>query len=90
MSELRKQLREFITQHFLLGGDAGLADDASFLEGGIVDSTGVLELVTHIESTYGFKVADDELVPDNLDSVNSLVEFVQRKTREAVPGPSAP
>ena len=79
MAELRQQLRSFIVGHFLFGQDSGLADDASLLEGGVVDSTGVLELVAHLEKTYGFKVNDEEMVPNNLDSIEKLAHFVQRK-----------
>jgi acyl carrier protein len=50
------------------------------MERGVVDSTGVLELIQHIESAYGVKVEDEELVPDNLDSVTNLARFVLRKT----------
>lgn len=71
-------------------GEAGdLTDDASLLELGVVDSTGVLELVMHIEETFGFKVADEELIPDNLDSIDSLTAFVQRKTAAVAPAESA-
>lgn len=87
MAEPRQELRTFIVDHFLFGDGGNLADDASLLEGGVVDSTGVLELVTHLETTYGFKVADDELIPDNLDSIESLAQFVARK--QAQPGAGA-
>ena len=89
MNDVRQEIRRFVVDQFLFGEEDGLADDASLLELGVVDSTGVLELVTHIETTYGFKVADEELVPDNLDSVHSLTEFVQRKKQEAPAGPPA-
>ena len=89
MNSIKQQIREFIVEHFLLGDDKTLTDDASFLELGVVDSTGVLELVAHIEGTFGFKVADDELVPDNLDSIESLVAFIDRKTSGAPASPAA-
>lgn len=73
-----EQVREFVVQNFLFGQGA-VADDASFLEAGIIDSTGVLELVGFIESTFRISVADDELVPSNLDSVAALTGFVERK-----------
>jgi acyl carrier protein len=57
----------------------GFADDTSFLEQAIIDSTGMLELVLFVETTFGVKVADDELVPENLDSVESVVAFIERK-----------
>ena len=80
MNDLRNPLRSFLVGHFLFGEDNGMADNASLLETGVLDSTGVLELVSHLEETYGFKVGDDELIPENLDSVESLVAFVQSKT----------
>lgn len=79
MSDTKRDLRNFIVETFLFGQDSGLTDETSFLEQGIVDSTGVLELVAHLERTYGFKVKDEELVPDNLDSINSLAAFIATK-----------
>jgi acyl carrier protein len=87
MNDVRQEIRRFVVDQFLFGEEDSLTDDASLLELGVVDSTGVLELVTHIETTYGFKVADEELVPDNLDSIQSLTEFVQRKSRRAPASP---
>ena len=59
--------------------DDELTDSASLLDLGIIDSTGVLELVGFIEETYGFKVEDEELIPENLDSIDHLVEFITKK-----------
>ena len=70
----------FIVDNFLFGNAAEApAPSASFMETGLIDSTGVLELVAFVESTYGIKVGDDELVPENLDSVANLAGFVVRK-----------
>jgi acyl carrier protein len=80
VEELRAQLRQFIEDTFLMGVRAEpLADDASFLEHHVLDSTGFLELIAFVEETYAIKVADDEMVPENLDSIDSLVRFVARK-----------
>lgn len=79
MSDTKRDLRNFIVETFLFGQDSGLTDATSFLEQGIVDSTGVLELVAHLERTYDFKVKDEELVPDNLDSIDSLAAFIATK-----------
>ena len=79
MENIASELREFVTENFLFGQDIALADDDSFLEQGIIDSTGVLELVTFIESQYQITVDDTELVPDNLDSIERLVRFIQSK-----------
>lgn len=89
MSENKKEIRRFVVEHFLFGEDHGLADDASLLQQGVMDSTGVLELVMQLEATYGFKVEDQELIPDNLDSIQRLADFVERKTRTAPPMTSA-
>jgi acyl carrier protein len=75
----QQSIRSFIIESFLFGRDNGLQDDASLLEQGIIDSTGVMELVAHVEKTYGITVADDELLPENLDSINAIVKFLERK-----------
>lgn len=80
MADIVKQIREYIDANFFLeGGHESLANDDSFLEKGVVDSTGVLELVNWMETTFGFEVDDTELIPDNLDSINRLVKFIERK-----------
>jgi len=77
---VREKVRNFIFENFLFGGtDAELKDDDSFLEQGIIDSTGMLELVAFIDENFGITVEDEELVPENLDSINVLVEFISRK-----------
>lgn len=88
MQQIQQQVRQFINESFLFGQGAGkFADDDSFLENGIIDSTGVLELVAFLEEKFPIHIADDELVPDNLDSVNNLVKFIETKLQEAVSGP---
>ena len=78
--DIRAQVREYLAENFMFSDDGfDLSDDASLLEEGIVDSTGVLELVMFIEETFGLKVADEEIVPDNLDSVSNLADFIKRK-----------
>ena len=78
--DIRTELRNFIVENFMLGQeDDELTDSASLLDLGIIDSTGVLELVGFIEETYGFKVEDEELIPENLDSIDHLVEFITKK-----------
>jgi len=79
MNELANQLRSYIDETFLFGVDTDYASDDSFMENGIIDSTGVLELIAYLESTFGFKVQDEDLVPENLDSVDNLVQFINRK-----------
>jgi acyl carrier protein len=82
--ESKKEIRNFVIENFLYGKDDNtLSDDVSFLEKGIIDSTGVLELVSFIEDKYGFSVSDDELVPDNFDTLNKLSAFVSNKKNTA-------
>jgi acyl carrier protein len=81
MESVEETIREFIVGNFLFGDGARMpSDDDSLLEYGIVDSTGILELVFFIESRYGIKIDVDELVPANLDSVRKAARFVGRKT----------
>ncbi len=79
MSDMKDKVRGFVVEHFLFGQGAGFQDAASFLEQGIMDSTGVLELVGFLEGNFGVKVADDELVPENLDSVDLICAYLERK-----------
>jgi acyl carrier protein len=76
-------IHAYIVDSFLLGAD-DLDDDDSLIGAGIVDSTGVMEIVEHLEATFGIEIDDDDLVQDNLDSVKRLVAFVARK--RAAPG----
>lgn len=80
--DARHQLRQFILNNYLFTDDqAALADDTSFLDNGILDSMGILELVDFINETFGVKVAGGELVPENLDSINSVLKFLTNKTQ---------
>ncbi len=72
----RSQIRDFISQTFFVDG---FADGDSFLQTGIIDSTGMLELVAFIEQTFSIKVQDAELVPQNLDSLDNLCGFLEKK-----------
>ena len=78
--DARAVLREFIGRNFLLGDEAALKDGDSLMGQGIVDSTGILEVVGFIEETFGFKIADEEILPENLDSIDSLSAFIGRKS----------
>lgn len=77
--DIAARIRAFLVDTFLLGEDDGFADDESLLEQGIVDSTGVMELVAFLEGAFAIAIADDELVAANLDSVTQMAAFVQRK-----------
>jgi acyl carrier protein len=80
---MKYELRKFVVDNYLFGRSLDFSDDDSFLEKGIIDSTGVLDLVCHLEKTYGIEVKDDELLPENLDSINNLVRFLKRKNSGA-------
>jgi len=80
MLQLKQEIRKFIVDNFYYGqDDAALTDSASFLENGIIDSTGVLELVSFVQEQYKIHVSDDELIPENLDSLDNISKFVARK-----------
>ena len=82
MSHKHAEIRQFVVENFLFGqNDRQIDDDRSFLESGIIDSTGVLELIAFIEQKYGISVADEELVPSNLDSVQRVASFVDSKLK---------
>jgi acyl carrier protein len=77
---IKQRLKVFIREKFLIRyKDAALDENDSFLEKGIIDSTGVLELVNYIEDTFSIKIEDEELIPDNLDSLNKLEIFIKKK-----------
>ena len=83
MSSIQSDVRNFVADNFLFGEDPeSLQNDDSFLETGIIDSTGVLELVAFIEDQYSVEVDDDELVPENLDSIDQLINFIESKLKE--------
>jgi acyl carrier protein len=77
--EIKQQIREFITSNFYVPDPAALDDKSSLLDRGIIDSTGVLEVIGFIEETFGIKVEDREMLPENLDSVERIVAYVSRK-----------
>lgn len=79
MSENREQLRTYIVENFLFGDDKGLEDSTSFLESGMIDSTGILEVISYLEDTFSIKIKDEELVPENLDSINNILSFLGKK-----------
>lgn len=77
---LRAELRQFIVESFLLSEDESILKDFdSLTANGILDSTGALELVTHLQERYGVTVQDEEFHPDNLDSIEKIAAFIERK-----------
>jgi len=81
MNDIKTQVREFIQDNFLMGAKrASYADNDSFMGHHLVDSTGFLELVMFLEETFGITVEDEEMVPENLDSLDAIQGYVARKT----------
>jgi len=82
-------IREFIAQHILFS-DTGFPhpDDVSFLQEGVIDSIGVMELVEFVQETFGVKVEQSEVTPEHFDSVARLAAFVRRKAAAARPSSS--
>lgn len=72
-------VRKFITENFYVADKDALTDDASLLDRGIIDSTGVLEVVAFLESEFGITVDDSELLPENLDAIGRIAAFVEKK-----------
>ncbi|MCC5858727.1 MAG: acyl carrier protein [Ectothiorhodospiraceae bacterium] len=82
--ELEQKIKGYILENYLFTDDpSALASDDSLLDRGIVDSTGILEVIMFLEEEFGVSVEDEEMVPENLDSVRNLVAFVQRKRAAA-------
>jgi acyl carrier protein len=82
--EIVKAIRQFILENYLFtDDDAALEDEVSFLESGLLDSTGMMELVMFIEDSFGVTVSDDEMIPDNLDSVVKAAAFAASKVKAA-------
>ena len=78
--DYKARIKPFILNNFLFTDDAAaVADDASLIRGGIVDSTGILELVGFLEESFGLKVADADIVPANLDTIDRIAAFIERK-----------
>jgi acyl carrier protein len=85
VTQIVDEVRSFILETILIGSpDWHLEANDSFLEKGILDSTGVLELVSYIESHYGIRCLDNEITPENLDSLNAVAAFVNRKLNEQI------
>ena len=79
MNETKEKIQAFVVENFLFGSEDGLKNETSFLDEGIIDSTGILELVTFLEEEFSITVEDEELVPENLDSINNVTAFLERK-----------
>jgi len=79
MEKRKAMIRSFIIENFLFGDDNGLKDETSLLDEGIIDSTGVLELVTYLEEEFEIEVEDEELIPENLDSISNIAVYLEEK-----------
>jgi acyl carrier protein len=85
IQNIKAQIRQYIAKNLLFSGNNfKYSDDASFLEEGIVDSLGIMDLTMHIQETYGVTINDAELTPDNFDSVNKVAQYIQSKLAETV------
>ena len=82
MSNIKDELREFIINNYLKGAKNKklLKDDDSFLEKGIIDSIGVIELASFMQEHYGIKIEVPEIMPENFDTLNSLEKYIKRKS----------
>jgi acyl carrier protein len=84
--DVRAAIRKFITEDLLFGDESGRLDDNSSLtSSGMLDSTGMIELVTFIEAKFGLQIADEEMLPENLDSISRVEAFVNRKLNDKTP-----
>jgi acyl carrier protein len=79
---LNQQIRDFVTSNFYVADPKSLEDRTSLLDQGIIDSTGVLEVVVFVETTFGITVEDGEMLAENLDSIERIAAFVARKTTQ--------
>lgn len=90
MADLQHELRSYIVENYLFGQDDGFRDSDSFWELGLMDSTGVLELISYLEERYAITLESSEIVPENLDSVEKLTGFLSRKIEQASAGNPVP
>jgi len=80
VTQVSQTVRDFIIENYLFGEDQPFADDQSFLQTNLIDSTGILELVHFLEQTFDITVEDEEMVPENLDSLSNVTHFIVRKS----------
>jgi acyl carrier protein len=81
---VQQRVRQFIIENFYVSDPDELADDSLLVTSGVVDSTGMLEMIAFVESEFGIRIADDEMVPENLESIERIASFVARKRQAAV------
>ena len=79
---VEQKIRDYILDNYLFTDDqSALSNEDSFLDKGIIDSTGIMEVIFFLEEEFGVQVEDDEMVPENLDSVKNIVAYIDRKTK---------
>lgn len=80
MQDVKKTVRQYIADNFMMGeSGAEIGDEQSFLDHHIIDSTGFIEMVTFLESHYGIQIKDEEMIPENLDSLANIARFIAFK-----------
>ena len=77
--EIQQRVKQFIIENFYVSDAAALTDDASLISTGVVDSTGMLEVITFLESEYGVTIEDKEMTPENLETIGRIAKFVTQK-----------
>jgi acyl carrier protein len=78
-------VKAHVVENFLFGDDSRIDPKTDFLESGILDSTGVLELIGFLEEKFGIRVEDDEVVPDNMNSLEKITFYILKKTGKTQP-----
>jgi len=90
MNKTKEIIRKYIVENFLFGEDDGLNDDTSLLEKRIIDSTGILELVAFLEKEFSIRIKDEELLPENLDSIDNIYHYLSGKKSAVADSAAAP
>jgi acyl carrier protein len=85
MQDVKAVIHQFLLDNFMMGDDAVVPDTASFMKHHILDSTGFLELIGFVEDTFHIRVADEEMVPENFDSIMNVDRYVRRKCAQPAP-----
>jgi acyl carrier protein len=80
---MKQQLKQFIVENFYVSDPSEIRDDTLLVTTGVIDSTGMLEMIAHLEETFGISIADQEMTPENLESIDRMVAFVTRKQQSA-------
>jgi acyl carrier protein len=77
--QVKLTVKKYISETFLFNNAESLLDETSFLESGIIDSTGILELINYLQSQFNLKINDSEMMPENLDSLDNIAQYVTKK-----------